>query len=66
MSRMIVRTPVDGYTGPGWGLYFVNGEAQTEDAALAESLQKKGYIIVSAEPPAQPKKPAAKKAAAKE
>lgn len=66
MARMIVRTPVDGYTGPGWGLYFINGEAQTEDAALAASLQKKGYIIVSAEPPAQTKKTAARKAAAKE
>ncbi len=33
------------YSGEGWGIVWVNGEATTEDKLLAEKLQDRGYLV---------------------
>lgn len=44
MSKYKITAPVT-VTGCGWGLAFVNGEAQTDDDALAKKLAGKGYAV---------------------
>lgn len=39
------------YTGKGWGLNFVEGEAETDNAALAKKLESKGYKVEKIEEP---------------
>ena len=41
----VIKTPVKGYSGKGYGLTFVDGEAKTEDEALAKRLKILGYIV---------------------
>lgn len=49
MGRFVVAAPVDKYAGPGWGLHFIEGKAETDNAALAAKLQAKGYTVTDKE-----------------
>ena len=40
-----IKTPVEGYTGLGYGLRFVNGEAHTDNERIAKILRKLGYTV---------------------
>lgn len=44
MSKYTVKAP-ETFTGSGWGLAFVEGEAHTEDEYLARKLAGKGYAV---------------------
>ena len=44
MSKYTVKAP-EPFTGFGWGLSFVEGEAHTEDGYLARKLAGKGYAV---------------------
>ncbi|MBQ3045138.1 MAG: C2H2-type zinc finger protein [Clostridia bacterium] len=43
-----IKAPTN-FTGEGWGLNFVKGEAKTDNATLAKKLQSKGYKVEVAE-----------------
>ncbi len=45
-----IKAPTN-YTGKGWGLNFVEGEAETDNAVLAKKLESKGYKVVKIEEP---------------
>ena len=63
MGRFVVAAPVDNYAGLGWGLHFIEGKAETDNAALAAKLQAKGYTVTEKAPagsaPEQKENPAA-------
>lgn len=44
MSKYKITAPVP-VTGPGWGLAFVEGVAETDNEALAKKLAGKGYTV---------------------
>lgn len=44
MGKFTIKAPVT-FTGSGWGLAFVEGVAQTDDAYLARKLRQKGYTV---------------------
>lgn len=39
-----IKAPTN-YTGNGWGLNFIEGEAETDNAVLAKKLESKGYEV---------------------
>lgn len=45
-----IKAPTN-YTGEGWGLNFVKGDAETDNADLAKKLQSKGYEVEKIEEP---------------
>ena len=45
MKKFKITAPVANYTGTGWGLTFVAGVAETDDARLAKKLKKRGYKV---------------------
>lgn len=45
-----IKAPTN-FTGEGWGLNFVKGEAETDNAMLAKKLQSKGYKVEVVEEP---------------
>lgn len=47
MGKFTIKAPVT-FTGSGWGLAFVEGVAQTDDAYLAHKLRQKGYTVTEA------------------
>lgn len=49
--KYMITAPVKGYTGPGWGLIFAGGSAETTSAALARKLKKRGYTVKEQKPP---------------
>jgi len=51
MSKYKITAPVT-VTGPGWGLAFVNGVAETDNEALAKKLASKGYNVETEAPAA--------------
>lgn len=49
--KYTITAPVKAYTGPGWGLTFAAGVAETTSAALARKLRKRGYTVKEQKPP---------------
>ncbi|MGW4727662.1 hypothetical protein ACWEQC_00410 [Streptomyces shenzhenensis] len=42
----VIRTPVEGFSGPGvGGLHFVNGQAETDDPAVIAYATRHGYDV---------------------
>ena len=47
----IIKSPVKGYSGFGYGIHFQNGEAKTDSEHIAGILRNKGYEVVAEEAP---------------
>ncbi|MBI0295714.1 hypothetical protein JBE04_14875 [Streptomyces sp. PRKS01-29] len=47
----VIRTPVEGFNGPGvGGLQFVDGRAETDDPAVIAYAERHGYDVEGAAP----------------
>lgn len=47
----LIRTPVEGYSGPGVaGLHFVDGTAETDDEAVIAYARRRGYDVEDTAP----------------
>lgn len=44
-----IITPVEGYTGFGYGLHFTEGIAHTNDESIAKTLKQLGYTVEEVE-----------------
>ena len=54
-----IKAPTS-YTGMGWGLAFVDGEAKTDNAHIADVVRENGYTVTEEASPASPIKPKTK------
>ncbi|MEU0719052.1 hypothetical protein ABZ498_17975 [Streptomyces lavendulocolor] len=51
----VIRTPVQGFNGPGvGGLHFVDGQAETDDPAVIAYALRHGYDVEDTAPKRKP------------